>query len=133
MMGLLLSRPDVAINHILNSSMGMSINFSPPNFADNPHYEIHQRLSTHHQLTIMTSPMKIRAIEFRASNPIPHPFEEHIVTDVHFDYDLRLTAIPTKMALADQEANNDPLIELRHARTRFFHKSLQCFTINIPV
>lgn len=50
----------------------------------------------------MPSPMIIRTVELCAGDAGHHPLQKGLMPNVHFNEDVRLSAIPAKMTLTNQ-------------------------------
>ena len=71
-------------------------------------------------LEIRSPPVMVRTVESTARVRPPKPLEGLLMTDVHAEGHLRLATVAPEMALADQEAEQEPgrKVALRLARRR---------------
>jgi hypothetical protein len=68
--------------------------------------------------------MVVRSIEAASGGKRAlHPAKERLVVGVHAQGDVRLASVPAEMTFPDQQADEKPNVELRHAATPC------CFTV----
>jgi hypothetical protein len=66
-----------------------------------------------HPLEVMPSAVDVRAIDLAAREGLLDPAKERLVAHVHAQCHVRLTAVAPKVALAYEEAHEEPPFEIR--------------------
>ena len=72
--------------------------------------------------------MVIGAVQAGRREPLDQPAEQRLVADVHPQRDLGLLAVPAERALPDQQADEQPTIEVRE-RVQARASIARCFTV----
>jgi len=66
--------------------------------------------------------VKVRPIKLSPWKGYFKPAEDLLVPDMHPQGDLSLPAVPTEVALADEQSDHEPLLEVAEAPRRFHGK-----------
>lgn len=89
--------------------------FVEPRFQKRQHI-MHKRGAPRHPLKVGAPAVGVGPIQPRRREPFLEPAEECLMADVHAQRDVRLTAIATERALADQDAHDDAPLEVAQRR-----------------
>lgn len=80
--------------------------------------DLSEEWPSRHPLVVVPPAVVVRPVEATARERTLQPAEEHRVTCVHSQTDLGLTTVTSEASLADQQADQHPLFELRRHWTR---------------